>query len=290
MNIYDWRRNVASRKGFRYLMSILRAYINCTLSTYERHESPPIIANSFPKSGTHLLIQVLLALPKTRDWGLFLAALPSFSYQEIPPRKMKKKIDKIVPGELVGAHLHHSKEMASVLNQKKAVHYFVYRDPRDVAISEAYYLTYMNRWHRLHKYFLALPDMESRIRFSITGARDPKFPFSYPDIEKRFRRYSPWIHYSEVYSLKFEDLNGGNREQVVSEIIRFYSKRSNQALSRRRYMKKALTNINPASSHTFRKGRSGGWKNELTEEHKKLFKDIAGKLLIDLGYEKNRDW
>ena len=40
----------------------------------------------------------------------------------------------------------------------------------------------------------------------------------------------------------------------------------------------------------FRKGIAGDWKNVFTEEDKQVFKEIAGDLLIDLGYEKDKDW
>ena len=48
--------------------------------------------------------------------------------------------------------------------------------------------------------------------------------------------------------------------------------------------------IQPKKSHTFRSGKTGGWREFFTEEHKKLFKDVAGDLLVRLGYEKNNDW
>jgi len=40
----------------------------------------------------------------------------------------------------------------------------------------------------------------------------------------------------------------------------------------------------------YRKGISGDWKSYFTEDHKKIFKDIAGDLLIKLGYEKDYHW
>lgn len=39
-----------------------------------------------------------------------------------------------------------------------------------------------------------------------------------------------------------------------------------------------------------RKGISGDWKNYFTRKDGELFDELAGQLLIDLGYEKNRDW
>jgi hypothetical protein len=48
--------------------------------------------------------------------------------------------------------------------------------------------------------------------------------------------------------------------------------------------------INPSRSPTFRSGKTGDWKKYFTEAHKKIFKDVAGNLLVKLGYEKYNDW
>ena len=50
------------------------------------------------------------------------------------------------------------------------------------------------------------------------------------------------------------------------------------------------SSINPTKSPTFRSGKTGEWKQYFTNEHKKVFKAIAGDLLVQLGYEKNYDW
>jgi hypothetical protein len=48
--------------------------------------------------------------------------------------------------------------------------------------------------------------------------------------------------------------------------------------------------IQPGKSHTFRSGKTGGWREHFTDEHKKLFKDGGGDLLVKLGYERDNDW
>jgi len=40
----------------------------------------------------------------------------------------------------------------------------------------------------------------------------------------------------------------------------------------------------------YRKGIAGDWKNHFRDEDKRIFKEIAGDLLIQLGYEKDLDW
>jgi hypothetical protein len=48
--------------------------------------------------------------------------------------------------------------------------------------------------------------------------------------------------------------------------------------------------IRPKKSHTFRSGKTGGWKQYFMDDHKSLFKDVAGDLLVKLGYEENNNW
>jgi hypothetical protein len=48
--------------------------------------------------------------------------------------------------------------------------------------------------------------------------------------------------------------------------------------------------INPETSPTYRSGKTGKWREAFTEEHKSIFKGIAGDLLIRLGYEEDENW
>jgi len=41
---------------------------------------------------------------------------------------------------------------------------------------------------------------------------------------------------------------------------------------------------------TFHSGTIGGWREHFTPAIKTTFKDAAGKLLIDLGYETDYNW
>lgn len=286
----NWRKNVVTKKAVRYGMSIPRLAANllCPKEACSRH--PPVLANSFPKSGTYLLIQILQVLPGIRDWGLFLASTPSFSFREISAVRTSQKIQKLAPGELVGGHLFYSEKAAKALKTKPVVHFFIYRDPRDVVISEAHYLSEMNHWHRLSKYFRQLPNMDQQINFSITGATELDFPYDYPNIAQRFARYHEWINDPNTLSLQYEDLILENREQVIRKIVRYYFDRTHSEFDQNTYITKALSNLNPSNSHTYRQGKAGGWREVFTERHKSIFKELAGHLLIELGYEQDKNW
>ena len=229
--------------------------------------------------------------PETRDWGNFIASLgSSFFYCPLPLVKLNRKIKALAPAELCGAHIFHTPEIKRIFEEINSVHFFIYRDPRDVAISEAHYLTHMNHWHRLSKYFRQLPSMEHQIKFSITGATGAHFPCYYPNIAQRFAHYNGWLKDPNTFSLRYEDLISDCKERIIRAIIEFYANKAESDIDIDTHVAIALKNINPAASHTYRQGKAGGWKKAFTDEHKRIFKRLAGDLLIELGYEKNKDW
>jgi len=44
------------------------------------------------------------------------------------------------------------------------------------------------------------------------------------------------------------------------------------------------------SSSRHRKGVSGDWINVFTGEDRRVFKEVAGDLLVELGYEQDDNW
>ena len=53
-----------------------RAIARLTASPHDYQTRPPIIVNSLPKSGTHLLMQVAQALLETIQYGSFITQTP----------------------------------------------------------------------------------------------------------------------------------------------------------------------------------------------------------------------
>lgn len=76
----------------------------------------------------------------------------------------------------------------------------------------------------------------------------------------------------------------GNGEISESELQKILDKLAFEKLTKGR--SKGEENV---KSH-YRKGAIGDWKNYFNENHKNIFKEKYGELLITLGYEKNYDW
>ena len=283
-------KSAVARRVEGFSWKIPRTCIKLTAKLIDFIHSPPVIVNSVPKSGTNLLVQIAEAIPNTRNYGTLWTNIPSYSYREYSRRTMLSMIGSTVPGEIVVTHLFCKSEYLSALKRKNAVHFFIYRDPRDVVISEAHYLTYKNWWHRLHSYYKKLPSDEERVSFAILGASEQKLPFSYPNIAKRFRCYQNWIKQENVFAVRFEDLVSEHRAETIYQLISFYTRQTGIELDVEEVLSRALDNISPAKSHTFRLGKVGEWRYLLTEKQKEQIKNVAGDLLIELGYETSLNW
>lgn len=281
-----WRHSVIGKKAVRYGAVPLRWLATRGLRPEDYGRRPPMIANAIPKSGTHLLVQVLNGLEGGRDWGEFLASTPSFSFKEIPPGRMAARIGRLAPGELAAAHLFHSREAEVAIRKVNALHYLIYRDPRDVVLSEAHYLRSGNRWHRLHRHFRMAPSLDDCISLAINGV--PGVP-AYPNVGVRLRRFLEWFD-TETCLIRYEDLNGEDREAEVRRIAVYRAERYGNQSSVEKIARRALANIRPEDSHTFREGRIGEWREAFKPRHVIQMRKAAGELLVRMGYEASLEW
>jgi sulfotransferase 6B1 len=254
---------------------------------------PVLFANSFPKSGTHLLTQILQAFPQIGpavDSGLpAVVTYAGDSGAEQPLANILGDLRRYKPGDIGYGHLHARPEVVHLLCEEGFAAYFILRDPRDVVVSHVYYVTEMAPGHVHHTYYTQeLHTFEERLRTSILGLPDSSIPF--PDIAARFEPYLGWLNRSEVLTLQFEVLVQRPTE-AIREILQFAVQRgfplSTSPESARDTLLQA---INPARSPTFRSGKTGGWRDKFTPEMTSLFKTVAGDLLIRLGYESDHDW
>lgn len=283
----DFRKNVVLKKAWRYGSAVPRAW-RLLGASEERYETDaPIFVNSVPKSGTYLLQKILGVVEDKRDWGNFLASQPSYSSRVRSGSQMAERVARVVPGELVCGHLHFSPETKRALERLNIAHFMIYRDPRDVAISEAHYLGSMNRWHYMHKTFKALSEGE-RIALSIKG--NEREGGNYPDIGKRYAPFLAWIEDPQVYSVSYERLVSNSRKVEFERMFKFLSRKMGEELKIDDLVARALEAVQPKRSHTFRRGGSGGWKTDFDEAAKQDFKAVAGDLLVKLEYESSDDW
>src|SRR5512142_1296563 len=152
---------------------------------------PILLSISFPKSGTHLLDQILLGFSKVAP---FSTRLHSFyaEYDGDTGRKRSEDethawLDSLRPLDITSAHLFARPEVVAPVATPAFVPYFSFREPLDVVVSHVFYVTDLEPRHVHHAYYQALPDFHSRLSASILGRPDAGVEF--PDIAARFAPY-----------------------------------------------------------------------------------------------------
>ena len=254
-----------------------------------RFSSPSGI--SFPKSGTHLLDQILLGFSKVAPYSKrlhsFYAEYEGESGRKREPEQALAWLDSLRPNDIASAHLFARPEAIRCVTSAKFVPYFIFRDPRDVVVSHVFYVTDMEARHVHHEYYASLPDFNARLNASILGRPDADVEFL--NIATRFAPYLGWLDCPQVLTIHFEDLINA-RAETLSRIMEHLLGRVPLTASRQLILNSLESSINPKRSPTFRSGKTGEWRNHFTDLHKKIFKDVAGDLLIRLGYEKDNNW
>ena len=286
-----------SRMGFsQYLRRSLRpagktAQAILRWKRFSFHAAPPIFGNSKPKSGSHLLLQILNGLTRIMPYK-YVEAEPIRTIEKSGRRKTKEEILadlKRVPDGVIGwGYLEATRENVSFLTAAGRVNYFIYRDPRDMLISQVFFATDMHEEHGMHGYYNSLPDFGERLRVAITGIdRDGLYMVN---VAQRYEGVFQWLEQKNVMCVRFEDLIN-NRDITLSAMLDEVEKTGYTIpIPREQAISLLADAIQSKKSRTFRSGKTGAWREHFTEEHKDLFKDVAGNLLVRLGYEKDNDW
>ncbi|MDQ2691561.1 MAG: sulfotransferase domain-containing protein [Chloroflexota bacterium] len=254
-------------------------------------DAPPIFGNSKPKSGSHLLLQILNGVTQIMPYR-YVQANPVRTITKEGRRKKKEEILqelKAIPGGVIGwGYVEASPGNVAFLCQPGRVNYFIYRDPRDMLVSQVFFATDMQEEHGMHEYYKSLPDFGERLKVAITGIdRDGLRMVS---VKQRYEGVFEWLEQEHVLCIRFEDLID-RRDTTLNAMLDEVERTGYRIPTPRETALKTLINaIRPRKSHTFRSGKTGGWRDQFTAEHKQLFKDVAGDLLVRLGYEKSNDW
>ncbi len=254
---------------------------------------PVLFANSFPKSGTHLLTQVLQGFPRLGpavDAGL--PAVVTYNAATGRPRPQEAilaDLERLLPGDIAYGHLHALPPVVERLSRPETAAYFILRDPRDVVVSHVHYVTEMEPGHIHHAYYTqALQSFDERLATSIRGLPGEEVPF--PDIRARFEPFLGWLDCPAVLTLRYEDFLR-EREAALGRVLDHALERGFPlAAARPAALQILADSIDPRRSPTFRSGKAGGWKERFSAEHRRLFKQTAGDLLVRLGYEKDDQW
>jgi hypothetical protein len=255
------------------------------------NDAPPIFGNAKPKSGSHLLLQVLNGFTHIMPYR-YVDAEPIRTIKRDGGRRADDRVLadlQAIPDGVIGwGYLDATPENVSFLTQSGRANYFIYRDPRDLLVSQVFFATDMREEHGMHDFYKSLPDFGERLKIAITGIdRDGLYMVS---VKQRYEGVFQWLAQPNIMCVRFEDLVN-NLDATLNAMLDEVEKTGYRIPTPRAQALSALVDaIQPKKSHTFRSGKTGGWTQYFSDEHKSLFKDVAGDLLARLGYEQNNNW
>lgn len=257
---------------------------------------PPVIANGLPKAGTNLLVKALVGIADLRRsrWAITQQILMGLDHgrtlpvgvdhpREVSVAEFRRRARLVAPGCVVSAHLPDSEAAREVLGALSYRMTVIVRDPRDVAVSLARYVTSLPT-HPLHQRFTAA-DPAQRLRWAIEG-----MPGGLDDLATRMRRITEWSSWQAVV-VRFEDLigpAGGGDADRQADSLRRLARHVGVEVTAGKAAKVGHDLF--GGTRTFRSGRIGGWREHLGTEHVTAIKQILGDLLVELGYERDDSW
>ena len=144
---------------------------------------------------------------------------------------------------------------------------FIYRDPRDTAVSVMHYKNATN----LKEVIRGLnkdSDKGYGIRSMING----------------------WIKYQPDFIISYEDLHFMPHKKLSELYIKVTGREVSEEKVSRVIERQKFSNLAPQYPHSMRKGIVGDWKNYFTRDDAVTFSNLYQDLLEDLGYEENNSW
>ncbi|MFM8319505.1 MAG: sulfotransferase domain-containing protein [Chloroflexota bacterium] len=257
----------------------------------ELAHTPAVLGNAMPKSGSHLINQVVQGLTQL---GPFVnPGFPPVNRDQANAKQadavVAANLQRMLPGDIAYGYVQCRPPFQPLLTAPGRATIFVYRDPRDMLVSHVFYATEMHKGHGMHTYYSQeLKTMEARLNAAIRGVDEPGSELS--PIRAKYEGYLGWRDAPEVLCLRFEDLIL-DRRAALNRLLDYLNGRGfTSRLPRQQEIAILEQAIAPKKSGTFRKGQPGNWKDHFTPANIAFFKEQTGDLLVRMGYESSMDW
>ena len=266
-----------------------------------------ILISTLPRSGTVFFFDFMASL------FAFEKLDPRFTggFRPVPPEWNPYEHDRtyldLKDEQVIAAHYSLNHEIREMLEDDQLLGVYLYRDPRDAAVSGALYIKYALQNHFLHPLFSRLSEAEA-ISLMLSGGIVSVDDLPYEVTEKRqpFVVYGgmreacdiiyPWLEHPKVATLRYEEFIRCPEEalrrsfELVGVVV---SREKIEAISKEKNFVSASggreISVEDKTSH-FRKGIVGDYQNYFTESHRSVCKLFIGDDLIRLGYEKDYSW
>jgi len=285
---------------------MLESYLTMQNLEIEKHVfAPRWLFNGFPKSGLHLLSSLMgtVARPLVEPDGLWEFPWAgtfrdnSWSREWVPIDRILYRIGRIQDRHFLKSHLAYHHDIERFLYYSGISHVFIYRDLRDVAVSQSYHVVSDDDTRFAHpnkELYRKMGSHEEVLKAVISGVD------RFPGVLERWEDYAPWLGIDWIYKTNFEtvrtDLAVAARNILTYGLDRVSSVFDCKLnIVEENFDLVVLGMVEMAESKkyspTFRKGNIGDWHDEFTPEIKDLFKEHdKNNWIIKLGYEEDDNW
>ena len=206
--------------------------------------------------------------------------------QEIGRRWLERRLSRVADGCFVTAHCVYTPELADLFRQQGMRTVCILRDPRDVAVSQMHHIK-QRKQHFAHEAFLKLPSDHERLLHSIRGGELGGRRLQ--SLDERYRQFLGWQDDDNAMVVKFENLvgpRGGGSAEAQQLAVAGVASHLGVEEATMGVVEENLFGV----GRTFRKGQIGGWREVFSAEHERAAREIAGPLLVKLGYEAEPEW
>lgn len=259
-----------------------------------RVEPPRLYLNGFPKAGLHLAERMAVAMyqPVKPEWNWF--GTNAWTIKRHNLEQAALALGAIEPGMFLKGHMGYLKALEALFCGLKIGMVFIYRDLRDVVVSQTYHILSDKKdklFHTGREQYLKLGSKENIMIAVIEGID------GYPGIFERFESFAPWLDREWALKMPYEEmlLKPERAAKRFFEYSVSLSANGNETYVDKRVRKAAIDGIllemkQRQLSPTYRKGKRGQWKYEFTPRVTACFKEHDPGYLARLGYEKDGNW
>lgn len=249
-----------------------------------------VLVNSWPKAGTHLLLELVRNIIGDGPWMSDRdVKAPEDESRFLPG--VDERIAAHRSGFAIKGHFPWSPEIEAGLNERGFRTLLIVRDLRDVACSTLRWMRDLSPDWPASQRLLELPTDSERLTHVLEGLtnehpfdRDSGIDWSAP-LPDRYARLSDWAdRLAPGAVVRYEDLLGACGEDAqrssIQGVLEALGHRADDLTIDR--LAGAVYNPNAVTFHT---GSSGGWPDEFTESHRRLFVSLGGDAVNErFGY------
>lgn len=269
---------IYSHEGLEYRFASLKQQL------YDGKHQPlqKILVNGSPRSGTTWMVSLLKSIPGYQSVGNFQGDMDSYL--------------QVKPGDVIHGHEWYSDEFEHTLNSMDIKTLNMVRDPRDQAVSRMFHV----RRDTQLPWSAPLNEMslDDALMACIEGRKGLRGIVDAVELVKSWEKSE-----ERLLFVKFEELVANPMDEF-QKVLDYLQIHLNEALvssiakrnrferltrGRKLWRKGRKPGQLDTDSH-LRKGIVGDWQTYFNGDHIIRTKELAGELLIELGYEKDFDW